>query len=231
MAYSEAIAALGLQTPWDDLIIAMGGDTSSIALIKGVIATESQWNPQAVNPSDPSYGLMQILQGSRGPYPSVSVNDLLDPSTNITLGSTFLKNQISRFGMPGGVAAYNSGTPRTLPGGQYVNQAYVDSVLSYQSYYLSAAYGVPSDGGGGWTPVADILRPIYSDQPYDVGLTVTGFYGPTYEPSMDYPYPGEAEPSTGYTGSPFLSLELGIAIGLGMLGLAVVLNGGKVKKP
>jgi hypothetical protein len=220
--FSEGIAALGLHTQWDDLITAMGGDASSIALIKGVIATESQWNPNAINPSDPSYGLMQILGGPRGPYPSVAVADLMDPSTNITLGSTFLQNQIRRFSFPGGVAAYNSGTPRTLPGGQYVNQAYVDSVLSYQSYYLNAMLGT-----------------MDTSIPPDAVLNVTGTY--TGEPATaDWPLdvPTDVVPGTepgispGWTtGLPSLSLDLGIAMGLGVLGLAVVLMGGTVKRP
>lgn len=203
MAFSEGIAALGLHTPWDDLIIAMGGDASSIALIKGVIATESQWNPNAVNPADPSYGLMQILAGSRGPYPNVMVSDLMDPSTNITLGATFLKNQIARFSFPGGVAAYNSGTPRTLPGGQYVNQAYVDSVLTYQSYYLNAMLGA--------TP------------PPDASLTVTATYPwepATVDEPLDYPASGSSDfPMPSETN---VGLDLGIAAGLGLLVIGAI---------
>jgi hypothetical protein len=203
MAFSEAVAALGLHTPWDDLITAMGGDASSIALIKGVIATESGWNPSAVNPADPSYGLMQILAGPRGPYPSVLISDLMDPSTNITLGATYLQNQIARFSFPGGVAAYNSGSPRTLPGGQYVNQAYVDSVLSYQSYYLNAMMGNVN----------------YGTAP-DASLTVTGVYDP---PTVDEPFvdPTVAEsPGGSIFSSP--TFDIGALIALGIIGVGIV---------
>jgi hypothetical protein len=204
MAFSESVAALGLQTPWDDLITAMGGDASSIALVKGVIATESGWNPSAVNPADPSYGLMQILAGSRGPYPSVLISDLMDPSTNITLGSTYLKNQISRFGFPGGIAAYNSGTPRTLPGGQYVNQAYVDSVLSYQSYYLNAKMGQVNYGVGP-----------------DATLTDTGGYVPP-DPGDPFVDPTVAEsPDGSIFSSP--TFDIGALIALGVIGVGIVI--------
>lgn len=216
MAFSEGIAALGLHTPWDDLITAMGGDASSIALIKGVIATESQWNPNAVNPADPSYGLMQILAGSRGPFPTVAVSDLMDPATNITLGSTFLMNQITRFGFPGGIAAYNSGTPRTLPGGQYANQAYVDSVLTYQTYYLNAMLGASTNYG----------------TPPDASLTVTATVpDPVDFSNMTDPTAADTGWLPDFSGSPSLGLDLGIAVGFGLIGLAIVLLGGSVKKP
>lgn len=177
--YSEAVAALGLHTPWDDLITALAGDTSSIALVKGVIATESQWNQNAVNPSDPSYGLMQILGGAKGPYPNVAISDLMDPSTNITLGVTYLQRQIARFGFLGGIAAYNSGTPFTRAGGQYVNQPYVDEVLSYQTYYLNNALGMVN----------------YGTAP-DASLTVTATI-PSDQPPADVPFVDTAPTDTG----------------------------------
>jgi len=181
VAFSLAVAQSGLQTPYDDLITAMAGDASTIALVKGIIATESQWNPNAINPADPSYGLMQILAGPGGPFPSVSPQDLLDPSTNITLGVTFIQDLLRRYGSPDAIAAYNAGTPRRNSAGQYVNsrgdtmvQAYVDSVLTYQTWYLNAMLeGVPSGGGGGWVPTADILRGTSPE--YDASLTVTAF--------------------------------------------------------
>lgn len=207
MAYSEAVAALGLNTPWDDLITAMGGDASSIALIKGVIATESQWNPGAINPNDPSYGLMQILGGPKGPYPNVAIADLMDPSTNITLGATYLKNQLARFGFPGGIAAYNSGTPFTRAGGQYVNQAYVDSVLTYQTYYLNAMMGNVN----------------YGTAP-DAALTVTATV-PTEPATVDYPPPDMSGGASDFpmpTDASGYGLDLGIAAGLALLVVGVV---------
>lgn len=202
--YSEAVAALGLHTPWDDLITALAGDTSSIALVKGVIATESQWNPNAVNPSDPSYGLMQILGGAKGPYPTTAISDLMDPSTNITLGTTYLQRQIARFGFPGGIAAYNSGTPFTRAGGQYVNQPYVDEVLSYQTYYLNAMLGAVNYG----------VAP-------DASLTVTATIPPEPAPT-DVP-----PPDTGASDFPLPTdlgvgtLSIGALVALGLIAVGI----------
>lgn len=152
---SQAIAARGLSTPWDALITAQAeGDVSVASLIKGIIARESEWNPAAVNPSDPSYGLMQILAGPRGPYPSIAVADLLNPSTNIVLGSRFLVGLLARYNVRDAVSSYNAGRP--IAG----NQGYVDDVLTYQVYYLNrltaAVNTTPeTEPPGTWTAAPD----------------------------------------------------------------------------
>lgn len=223
MAFRLSVAERGLRTQWDDLIYAMaGGDASIIALIKGIISTESEWNPGAINPADPSYGLMQILLGPGGPFPAVRADDLLDPSTNITLGSTFILDLIRRFGMPGAVAAYNAGSPRLNSAGQYTNsrgdtsvQAYVDSVITYQTWFLNAM--ADQAASGGWVPTSDILRDPYtapSSSPIvDAVLDVTAWlYGPT-----DAPYPDVFNPETGAmepTASPSVLVGSGVAMAL-----------------
>jgi hypothetical protein len=218
--FSPSVAALGLHSPYDHIIEALAGDASTIALVKGIISTESQWNPNAVNPSDPSYGLMQILAGPGGPYPSVPVQDLMDPITNITLGTRFIKELIGRFGYPDAVAAYNAGTPRRNAAGQYVNsrgdtmvQAYVDSVVTYQTWYLNQMLGPdPLGDNGGWVPTADILRPVDSNPVYDAALTVTAIVNDLFSTGDEYAYtdvaPGEfTEPSS----SPLFS-GMGLAV-------------------
>ncbi len=208
MSFDPGVAALGVSTQWDDLISALvGGDPSRIALVKGHIATESQWNPGAINTADPSYGLMQILAGPRGPYPTVAPQDLLDPSTNITLGTNFLKELIARYGLPGAIAAYNAGSPRVNSAGQYVNsqgstrvQAYVDSVLTYQDYYLTQM-SQPSSGQTG-TPLSDILRSVL---------------GPPETPPADTTSPADTTPAD--TSS--LTEMLGVGLAIGGLALAI----------
>jgi len=193
MAFRPSVAQIGLVSPYDDMIVALtGGDLSTVALVKGVIATESEWNPGAINPADPSYGLMQILLGPGGPFPSVSAQDLLDPSTNLTLGITHLQSLLTRYGSPGAIAAYNAGTPRLNSSGQYVNsrgdtmvQGYVDSVLTYQTWYLNAMFDQQAGGIG----TADITRS------YDAALTVTAYDYGAYPTETYYDAPG-AEPSS-----------------------------------
>lgn len=216
MGFSVAVAERGLTSPYDALIASLvGGDRSLIALVKGHIATESAWDPSAVNPADPSYGLMQILQGPSGPYPATTAQELLDPETNIRLGTQYILDNIRRFGLPDAIAAYNAGTPRKNSAGQFVNsrgdtgvQAYVDSVLTYQSWYLT------NDGPAWSGGLSDILR-----GPYDPGLPsatetpvewggglsdiLRGVYDPTVpseEPSPDWPLPAPGESTLAVAG-------------------------------
>lgn len=150
MAFRESTARAGLKTQWDDLLLAQaGGDASIYALFKGIISQESAWNPSAENPADPSAGLMQILIGSRGPYPAMTREQILDPQTNIILGTNFLKSLLSRYSQSDAVAAYNAGMPKKNSAGQYTNsrgdtmvQSYVDAVLTYQTWFMNHLPGI-----------------------------------------------------------------------------------------
>ena len=156
MAFSLAVAQAGIGSPWDDLIVAQAGDRGLAMLVKAVIAHESQWNPNAENPADPSVGLMQLLVGPGGPYPSLSASALLEPSTNIVLGTRHLVSLVARYGLtPDAIAAYNAGSPRKNSANQYVNsvgdpmvQRYVDSVQTYWAWYMNndPLFGAPSEG-------------------------------------------------------------------------------------
>lgn len=213
MAFDPGVAALGVTTQWDDLISALvAGDQNLIALVKGHIATESQWNPGAVNPADPSYGLMQILAGPRGRYPTVPAADLLDPSTNITLGTNFLLELIRQYGVPAASAAYNAGHPMYNSAGQFVNsqgstrvQAYVDEVLTYQDYYLRQM-ALPTSGQTG-TSLADIVRSAIQT------VAPTDATQPT-----DTTTPADATPPVDTTS---LTEWLGAGLAIGGLALAI----------
>lgn len=141
--FAEEIARRGLSTPWDGLIAELWpGDIEMQALVKAIIATESAWNPGAVNPRDPSYGLMQVMPASAGGAgpPGVSGAELLDPETNIRAGSEYLRALIARYGrgaLSDVIAAYNAGRPRRSADGRYLNQAYVDEVQRYHAWYLT----------------------------------------------------------------------------------------------
>jgi soluble lytic murein transglycosylase-like protein len=143
MAFSEVIARRGLSTPWDDVIReAARGDYEIEALIRAIIATESAWRPDAINPGDPSYGLMQVMPhsaGGAGP-PGVTGEQLLDPVVNIRAGAAFVWDLIGRYGrgaLSDVIAAYNAGRPRRDASGRYLNQRYVDEVQTYHAWYLT----------------------------------------------------------------------------------------------
>lgn len=137
MAFREEVARRGLESPWDALILEQAGDASIAALVKAVIASESEWDPAARNSADPSVGLMQILVGPRGPYPERTEAELAEPVTNITLGTRFLRHLIDRYGVStDAISAYNAGHPSRSASG-YSNDAYVSSVLAYWTWYTT----------------------------------------------------------------------------------------------
>lgn len=110
-------------------------------LIKAIAQVESSENPAAVNPADPSYGLMQILCQDNGyggcsnkfnitDWPPSTKNKLFDPDYNVKIGSQILAWNIKTYGRNKGIAVYNSWSARNDPtNGPYRNQTYVDKVI------------------------------------------------------------------------------------------------------
>jgi soluble lytic murein transglycosylase-like protein len=108
--------------------------------ILAIIWSESSGNPDAENPADPSWGLMQVTLPIAKHFTGVSDKQkLLDPETNIRAGSFFLAYLKQRYAALnpllvegkvspiGWVAAYNEGEPnlwRKRPDPGYV-QAFV----------------------------------------------------------------------------------------------------------
>lgn len=115
-------------------------------LIKAVIATESSWNPKAIRQepriNDASYGLMQVLlatarsvSGNSG----LTANQLMDPATNILIGTKYLASQLARYGNPDdAISAYNGGSALHSSMGGYVNQVYVNRVNANYMFYRGA---------------------------------------------------------------------------------------------
>lgn len=133
-----------------------------VHIIKGVMAKESGFNPQAYRSepqiNDASRGLMQVLLetavmvGYKG-----DVNGLYDPATGVNTGTAVLnyyRNLAKR--IPDGwkwedvLSMYNAGMvkgkdvtsagkpiyrPRKKADGTYVNQSYVDYVKVYAGYF------------------------------------------------------------------------------------------------
>jgi soluble lytic murein transglycosylase-like protein len=148
-----------------DAIVNEAGNAWSVkpALIKGIIAAESEFNPRAYRDEprihDGSYGLMQLLYGTAHTLGYTgSTTGLYDPTLNIRLGTRFLADLIrtadrAGFGIDSAISAYNAGFskvrpgdgPRVTnaPGSPFINQPYVDKVVSLATYY-SGVHQLPT---------------------------------------------------------------------------------------
>lgn len=112
-------------------------------LLKAIAMVESSENPEAVNPSDPSYGLMQILCRADCPtcpcknrfniqgWDQATPETLMDVRFNLDLAAQILRWNIDNFGFVQGIAVYNRWESRNDPSnGPFGNQGYVDKVLA-----------------------------------------------------------------------------------------------------
>jgi hypothetical protein len=215
MSFSEAVAQRGIQSPYDGAIAtaasAYGVDP---ALIKAIISQESNWSPTAYRAepriNDASYGLMQVLLATAratSSNPSLTAAQLLIPEINLDIGSKFLAAQLTRFGYPDGISAYNAGRP--ISGNQL---SYVEPVLAYQTWFQAndPLFGnppvpLPSTDGGGFV---DWIGSLF-------GTTET----PIAEPLID-PVTGDViqniDPATGEV-LPSGSTDLLAGVGIGVL--------------
>lgn len=112
-------------------------------LLKAIAIVESTLTPGAKNPSDPSYGLMQVLCINDGPnsicsnrfnilgWDEATPERLYDPDFNVRMASQILKWNIDTYGNHKGVAVYNNWSARNDPEfGPFRNAGYVSKVLS-----------------------------------------------------------------------------------------------------
>ncbi len=113
-------------------------------LIRAVIKTESNWDPNAERDEprikDKSYGLMQVLLGTArmvANNQSITPTHLRQPTLNVLLGSKYLRQQLDKYSFDDAISAYNAGRPlySILPWRRFANQAYVDKVKSNYTYY------------------------------------------------------------------------------------------------
>ena len=157
MSFNVAKAQPGIGSQFDSLITQASGTYSvPVALIKAIISQESAWNPAAVNPSDPSYGLMQL----NSHYWTINGQPILDPAANIDTGTRFLAQLLGQYGpdLSQVISAYNAGHPITG------NAPYVQDVLAYYNWFqlndplLQTGGGVlPGDGSiPGWPSDKDL---------------------------------------------------------------------------
>ena len=106
------------------------------ALVKAVIAAESNFDPEAVSRKG-AQGLMQLMPATAA---QLGVDDPLRPTDNVRGGTRYLRSMIDRYGdLERALAAYNAG-PQAVDrwGGvppYRETQDYVRRVLTYYRHY------------------------------------------------------------------------------------------------
>jgi soluble lytic murein transglycosylase-like protein len=113
-----------------------------VALIKAIIKTESSWKVYAINPSDPSYGLMQIQPSVAQDYGIVKdyknptaaeINAIYIPANNVGAGCKLLGHLLSKYDRATSVQMYNVGETGYKKG--YRNLSYLNKVIdAFKSY-------------------------------------------------------------------------------------------------
>ena len=108
------------------------------AILYGIAATEqgtpesAQWNPQAVNLSDPyggAWGLTQVLAGTASELGYQVPQELFDPVAALTATAMYLRKYSSNVdNFAEDAQLYNAG-----PNATFVDTAYINKVLAYAS--------------------------------------------------------------------------------------------------
>jgi soluble lytic murein transglycosylase len=106
--------------PWWDTIVAESAKNNlDPYLVAALIRQESEFNPSAISPAN-AYGLMQLLpavgksMAREEGIKHFETFQLLDPATNIRLGTRYLRQTLNKFGgvKEYALAAYNAGDER-----------------------------------------------------------------------------------------------------------------------
>lgn len=127
-------------------IIAKKADEHGIdlAILKAVIKVESNFDPNAKNPADPSYGLMQITPILAQDYGKVKdwrnptnaeINMLYDPAWNLDIGGEHLSMLLRSYSFEQAIQSYNVGVSGYFWGRR--NSEYLAKVEKYYGIYSS----------------------------------------------------------------------------------------------
>jgi soluble lytic murein transglycosylase len=109
------------QPYWSDIKESAAANGLDPYMVASLIRQESEFNPGAVS-NKSAYGLMQLLpsvgksMAKEEGIHHFDTNQLLDPSTNIRLGTLYLKQTLNKFGghPQYAFAAYNAGDERVV---------------------------------------------------------------------------------------------------------------------
>ena len=153
------------------------------AVILAQIDKESSFNANAINPSDPSYGLMQVTLPTAREVsgdPSLTIAQLMIPDKNIEIGVRYLALKINEYSgnIRDGLAAYNSGKAR-LKNGQYVNTKGITNVNDYVEYITLhipeyQAYVKSKEQAAGYDYKA--VSPLDNKKWYIAGLIIVALF-------------------------------------------------------
>jgi len=114
----------------------------SPALVKAHAKVESSFNVMAKNPSDPSYGLMQITPGLAYDYGLIThhvnlnqyeIDRIMNPKNNLNVACWFIRNLRIKYSFDVAVQMYNVGEAGYNKGVR--NLAYLEKVKRYYDDY------------------------------------------------------------------------------------------------
>lgn len=133
------------ESKYDELIMTKANKYSvAFPLLKAVVKVESDFNPQARNPLDPSYGLAQITPALAYDYGLIrnylssivteeEIKIIMQPENNIEVEAWNLKSLLSKLSFAGAVQAYNVGYTGFIRGRR--NEDYYNKVMKYYEKY------------------------------------------------------------------------------------------------
>lgn len=106
-----------------------------VALIKAIIRVESAFDPNAVNLSDPSAGLMQTTPATASAVlgHKVDIAGLKNPVVSIEAGTRFLAYLVKRYPLDDAIQMYNLGETKFKRGVRA--SVYLSKVKQAMAYY------------------------------------------------------------------------------------------------
>jgi len=117
-------------------------------LIRALIKKESSWDPEGINPSDPSFGLMAITPILAQDYSELTgdvivkdwrnrtaeeVQAIFDPETNLKIGCWNIGRYLPVCSLEESIQMYNLGRHGYLSGGRVPD--YLEKVLRFYDEY------------------------------------------------------------------------------------------------